>query len=341
VIELRLGKISSPLGRNLSGENMMTNTLISAIPATAEQMQTDGADVRILRRVAPLDLIPCATHPRMPFMTVAVIDLETTGFDPAFDEVIEVAAVLLRIDAFGRVVELIDSVASLRNPGFQIPQEIVDLTGITDNMVADVAFDPAPFLALLQRADVILAHNAEFDAGFAERLLPEIAGSPWACSVRQFDWRSAGFDGASLGYLLTQVGRFNNGHRAMDDVTSLVHVLTFEPTTGGTILAHIIKAASAETIRIEATGAPFEKRAVLKAQGYRWDPTRKVWWAETSWLLAPLEEAWLREEIVPQRCVPHTYPVTWRERFRRYSIAALRLCLTMCTKLCFSMCRKA
>lgn len=271
---------------------------------------------RILRRVDQIEAFPCTTNLRPPFMTVAVIDTETTGFDPGVDEVIEIAAALLRIDAFGLVVEVLDSAESLRNPGVPIPPDIERLTWISDAMVEHVEFDPAPFIAIIERADVCVAHNAAFDAPFVERLLPQIAGKPWACSLRQFDWRMAGFDGSALGHLLTQIGRFNDAHRAMDDVISLIHVLAHECDAQGSILSHVIRTASENTIRIEATGAPFDRRGLLKSQGYRWDGLKKVWWTEASWLLAPLEEAWLQDQVLPSRCKPSSFPVTWRERFR-------------------------
>ena len=55
-----------------------------------------------------------------------VLDLETTGLDPQYDDIIEVAAI--------RIVDgaIEDSFSSLVNPGYSIDEFIAELTGITD-----------------------------------------------------------------------------------------------------------------------------------------------------------------------------------------------------------------
>lgn len=91
-----------------------------------------------------------------------VLDLETTGLDPHFDSIIEIAA--MRVE-FGKIVERFDT---LVNPGFALPEFITTLTGITDSDLAD-----APDIkTALPRArefignDIVVAHNAHFDVNF-------------------------------------------------------------------------------------------------------------------------------------------------------------------------------
>lgn len=55
-----------------------------------------------------------------------------------------------------------------------------------------------------------LATSAISCCAFVENLMPGLAGEAWACSTRDFDWPAAGFDGAKLGNLLTQIGRLNS-----------------------------------------------------------------------------------------------------------------------------------
>ena len=97
-------------------------------------------------------------------------DLETTGLSAQHDEITEIGAVILRD---GQVV---DTFQAFVNPGRSIPQKIVDLTGITDAMVADappISQVLPEFLAFCG-GRVLCAHNADFDVGFltaaAERL---------------------------------------------------------------------------------------------------------------------------------------------------------------------------
>ncbi|MFR7646734.1 MAG: PolC-type DNA polymerase III, partial [Butyricicoccus sp.] len=91
-------------------------------------------------------------------------DLETTGLNPASEEITEIAAV--------RVVEgeIRDSFQTYVNPHKPIPAEITELTGISDETVADAPdLDKAvpEFLAWAGEGQYpLVAHNAGFDMGF-------------------------------------------------------------------------------------------------------------------------------------------------------------------------------
>ena len=93
---------------------------------------------------------------------IVVFDLETTGFKPATESIIEIGAVKLKDG------EIIDRFSEFVNPGREIPANITELTGISDAMVADAE----PIEVILPRfiefiGDCPLgAHNASFDVGF-------------------------------------------------------------------------------------------------------------------------------------------------------------------------------
>ena len=96
--------------------------------------------------------------------TFIVFDLETTGLNPASEEITEIAAV--------RVVEgeIRDSFQTYVNPHKPIPPEITELTGISDETVADAPdLDKAvpEFLKWAGEGQYpLVAHNAGFDMGF-------------------------------------------------------------------------------------------------------------------------------------------------------------------------------
>lgn len=96
--------------------------------------------------------------------TFIVFDLETTGLNPASEEITEIAAV--------RVVEgeIRDAFQTYVNPHKPIPAEITELTGISDETVADAPdLDKAvpEFLAWAGEGQYpLVAHNAGFDMGF-------------------------------------------------------------------------------------------------------------------------------------------------------------------------------
>ncbi len=62
--------------------------------------------------------------------TLVALDIETTGLDSQKDAIIEIGAIRFR----GTRIE--GEYHTLLNPGRSIPRNVVDLTGITDAMVA-------------------------------------------------------------------------------------------------------------------------------------------------------------------------------------------------------------
>ena len=94
--------------------------------------------------------------------TCVVFDIETTGFSPVTNHIIEIGAV--RVEK-GQIT---DRFSTFVNPQVPIPYHIEQLTGINDNMVlsAPVISEVLPkFLEFCGDA-VIVAHNASFDTSF-------------------------------------------------------------------------------------------------------------------------------------------------------------------------------
>lgn len=276
----------------------------------------DDPDVRILRRVFKLDDFPLAPRGDGPIRRIAIVDCETTGTDPITDEIIDIAVVMLEVDTAGEIVGIASAGQALRDPGMPIPAAITRLTGIADEDVRGKAIDLDRLERLLASADVRIAHSAKFDLAFVEALIPGIAGAAWACSASDFDWVEAGFDGCKQGHLLMQLGFFNTAHRAMSDVISLIHLVSHRLPHGCTVLSDLLVNAAQPTIRFEATGAPFERRGLLRSRGYRWDPRHRVWWCEIAQHDCAAEERWLREHISPSGPVPRMTEITWHQRHR-------------------------
>ncbi|MBR6525654.1 MAG: PolC-type DNA polymerase III [Clostridia bacterium] len=107
---------------------------------------------------------------------VVVLDFETTGLNTQKDRVIEIGAVKLH---HGQVV---DSFGTFVNPGMLLPQKIVDITHITDQMLRDA---PDASVAIPQLMDFlgdcpIAAHNAKFDCAVLESELARL-GRTYEC----------------------------------------------------------------------------------------------------------------------------------------------------------------
>lgn len=110
------------------------------------------------------DLGSVVTMPRGQSLddTFVVFDIETTGLSKETESITEIGAVKV-VDG-----KIIDRFSTFVNPERPIPAEITQLTGITNEMVADapVITEILPkFLEFCQDA-VLVAHNANFDTGF-------------------------------------------------------------------------------------------------------------------------------------------------------------------------------
>ncbi len=91
-----------------------------------------------------------------------VFDIETTGFSPVKNKIIEIGAVKV---SDGQITERFSSFV---NPDVPIPFEIEKLTGINDSMVINAPFIETvlpEFLEFCGNA-VLVAHNANFDMSF-------------------------------------------------------------------------------------------------------------------------------------------------------------------------------
>ena len=91
-----------------------------------------------------------------------VFDIETTGFSPLYNKIIEIGAVKVSKG------EIVDKFSTFVNPEEPIPYRIEQLTSINDGMVIDApAIDKIlpEFLKFCEGA-VMVAHNADFDMSF-------------------------------------------------------------------------------------------------------------------------------------------------------------------------------
>ncbi len=94
--------------------------------------------------------------------TFVVFDIETTGFSPINNKIIEIGAVKVQGG------EIIDRYSTFVNPQVPIPFEIEKLTSINDSMVMDFPTIEQILPEFLEfcKDTVLVAHNASFDMSF-------------------------------------------------------------------------------------------------------------------------------------------------------------------------------
>jgi DNA polymerase-3 subunit epsilon len=258
-------------------------TLAPDDPETLARTLESHTDYRVLRRLQPRLVwppnAPGETSQTSDTVTVVVLDTETTGLDAAKERIIELAMLRVEVNlATGMPVGVVQIYDGLEDPGKPIPKEVVALTGIRDADVQGQRLDEAQVSRMLEGVDLVIAHNAGFDRPFVEKRLARFAELRWSCSVADIDWKQQGRSSAKLENLALAMGWFYDAHRAEMDCHALLAVLaTPLPHASHTGLAHLHRAASAPSFRLQATNAPFDAKDLIKARGYRWNADQKVW----------------------------------------------------------------
>ena len=234
------------------------------------------------------------------------LDTETTGLSHAEDRIIEIGIVAFEYNrATADIIRIDGRYAGFEDPGYPLSDEVREITGITDDMVAGKAFDDDRVNGLAQQASLVIAHNAAFDRPFVEKRFPRFADLAWGCSMTQVNWQAERITARSLEYLLYKCGGWCiNAHRAMDDAEGLLGLLLGQlPLSGRPIFRALLERADATTSRVYAVGAPFDTKDLLKLRGYRWSDGSaggcKAWWRDLPHEAEGDELAYLAGEIYP------------------------------------------
>ena len=198
---------------------------------------------------------------------IVIIDTETTGFSPQ-SKVIELGMIRCRYGSDGHLCGIDEKLDMLEDPGEPLADEIVRLTGITDEMVRGKSIDCEAVAAILHDDPIVVAHNAKFDRPFFERIMPNTLR--WKCTVEDIPWADLGHGSAKLEELLIREGWFYDAHRAYVDCMATAWLLHIVENSLCTLLQ--------PTMKVIASGSSFAMKPMLKERGYWWNPQVKVWW---------------------------------------------------------------
>lgn len=151
------------------------------------------------------------------------IDLETTGLNPKTDKIIEIGTVKVEKDS------IVEEWETFVNPGRQLEERIIELTGIHDEQLAQAPpiEDVLPGLLALTEDSVLLGHGVLFDYSFVkkaavdQRMTFVRKGIDTLKIARKY---LQNLESRSLGYLCTYYGISHNAHRALNDARATVEL---------------------------------------------------------------------------------------------------------------------
>ena len=195
-----------------------------------------------------LDRSPVVKRANAELGTACFLDVETTGFSPRTDEVVELAMVLFEFSYnAGEITRVVDSYCGLREPNAPIHPGAMRVHGLSMDDLRGKQLDNSRVQSILSSSDLLIAHNSSFDKPFVCRLFRQAAHIPWACSCRDIRWHMYGYNSAKLQELIRAHNiRTIQTHRALDDVEDAIELLKRHSPSGHTFFAELLQTAQAD-----------------------------------------------------------------------------------------------
>ena len=202
---------------------------------------------------------------------ILILDTETGGLDPAAHPCVEVACILYDLERAEALASYASLIRSATNDAEHVNR--IPIALLAD---APEAAEVWPIVeALAARADVVVAHRADFDRGFVSEALKRAA---WACSKFWIEW-PRGRLGDDLVHLALAHGvGVMHAHRAMTDCDTLSRLFTRAHEMGHDLGAMLEKAMRPR-VRVVAL-VSYDDRLKAREQGFAWDAGRRQWWRE-------------------------------------------------------------
>lgn len=223
--------------------------------------------------------------------TICILDTETTGVEPKKDTVLEIGVVLWSVE-HKTIISAFSALCADPNVR-ENPAEAV-------NGIPSTIFKTAPPTAsawawneaghLMGFADAIAAHSADFDRAFcAPFMTAPLATKPWICTQNDIEWpglrRASSVDGQrerpgqSLVALALAHGLgVSHAHRALTDCMLLARLFERVHEMGHDVEAMLERGLRPKArFAVADTGFDPKRNELAKANGFRWDPDRKLW----------------------------------------------------------------
>lgn len=157
-------------------------------------------------------------------MRIGFVDCETTGISTE-DVPITIGVVVVEVDDKGHG-EPVDRWYGEQHPEVPIHPRAQRVHGRSRESLLGKSFDVAGLRAILESAEVLIAHNAAYDVRMIAKVVPSIRGYSWRCSYRQWVWPQLAnkkLDTACEHFMIQRKPL----HDSMDDAEVLWRVLSF------------------------------------------------------------------------------------------------------------------
>lgn len=203
-------------------------------------------------------------------MKILILDTETVGLDILNDPTIEVAGLLLSTTTKEVLAEFSFLIKTDK------PNAAIHINGISDRALQELPDSPlwlegglSWMRYLASQADVLLSHNAEFDAPRL-RALGLTEDKPYICSRK--DLQIPGSTSGKLSHIAVDVGvPVLKLHRAAADTRLLSQILCTVPDLTG-----FVKYALEPKTVVKAL-VSFNQKELAKAEGFFFDYDSKQW----------------------------------------------------------------
>ncbi len=247
--------------------------VVQAFPEAHKLLGRDNPDMKIIYGVEAYfvpDKTPSVSSPKGQDIDTeyCVLDIETTGLSFRTEKITELGAVIYKNG------EVLREFECFVNPEKTIPEEVVKVTNITDEMVKDAKTieEILPEFLDFIGDRIIVAHNADFDVGFikynAEKIGLKLENT-YIDTLRLAKDIFPDYKKYKLGIIADNLGiKVEVAHRALDDVITLVKVFK--------VMQDLIKENGAKTVddidKIWEGKADFKKlpsyHAIILAKNY-------------------------------------------------------------------------
>ena len=247
--------------------------VVQAFPEAHKLLGFDNPDMKVIYGVEAYlvpDKVPCVSFPKGQDIdtTYCVLDLETTGFSFRTEKITEVGIMKVKNG------EVIDEFSCFVNPEKPIPQRVIEVTNITDDMVKDAETIDVVMPKILDFVgdSVLVAHNADFDIGFLKYNAKQLGLSlenTYLDTLRLAKELFPQYKKYKLGIIAENLGiKVEVAHRALDDVDTTVKVLN--------VMMNMLKEKGVKTVddidKLNSGNADYKRlpsyHAIILAKNY-------------------------------------------------------------------------